>query len=113
MWRRASLSETETLRGGMLDRLDVDLRVSLVDARARQRYERDPAQLTGELEACERVWRDYGVTRTVNPSANYVYHTYKIVVIDRDGNLRFDFIGIDDPQKALFSDIEGLLGETP
>lgn len=67
--------------------------------------------LTGDLPTCEEVWKDYGVTRKVNTSASYVYHTYKILLIDRDGNLRYDFVGLDDPEADLVRDIKDLLGE--
>lgn len=68
--------------------------------------------LTGDMSACEEVWEDYGVNRTFNPSAGYVYHTYKIVLIDAEGNMRFDYVGLDDPDADLTRDITSLLGES-
>ena len=68
--------------------------------------------LTGDMAACEEVWDAYGVQRTVNPSADYVYHTYKIVLIDGDGNMRYEFIGLDDPEADLVRDLTFLLGES-
>ncbi|MDP7033193.1 MAG: SCO family protein [Planctomycetota bacterium] len=67
--------------------------------------------LSGSTEKCQQVWDDYGVTRTVNSEASYVYHTYKIVLIDENGDIRVDYTGIDDPEAALFKDVEKLLEE--
>jgi protein SCO1 len=67
--------------------------------------------LTGEMEECEQVWEDYGIHRTVNPSAGYVYHTYKIVLVDGEGKLRYEFVGLDDPEVDLIRDLTSLLGE--
>ena len=67
--------------------------------------------LSGSSEQCQQVWDDYGVTRTINSEASYVYHTYKIVLIDENGDIRVDYTGLDDPEAALFKDIEKLLGE--
>ncbi len=68
--------------------------------------------LTADMETCEEVWEAYGVNRTYNPSADYVYHTYKILLLDHEANLRFDFVGLDDPEADLVRDLTQLLGES-
>ncbi len=45
------LGPRQTGKTTLLDRLQVDLRVNLVDVTQRQRYEADPGQLAGELAA--------------------------------------------------------------
>lgn len=69
--------------------------------------------LTGSFEECEKVWKAYAVNRTYNPDADYVYHTYKVVVIDRKGDLRYEYVGLDDPSRDMEGDLAGLLGGRP
>lgn len=48
------LGPRQTGKTTLLERIEAELRLSLVDPRIRQRYERDPGQLAGEIEA---LWR--------------------------------------------------------
>lgn len=66
---------------------------------------------TGAFADCEAVWKAYGVNRTYNASAGYVYHTYKVVLIDRQGRRRVDYVGLDDPSGELTTDLTALLAE--
>ncbi len=82
-----------------------------VNAKYTRAYRGEWKLLTGTEDVCQSVWTDYGVTRTENKEAQYVYHTYKIVLIDRRGQVRFDFVGLDDPEKELVIDLAALLKE--
>ena len=76
----------------------------------------DPAffGLSGEIDALEAVWADYGVFRQKNEvegSTGYlVNHTARVYIIDRDGNLRLTFpFGM--AWEAMADDLNHLLGE--
>ncbi|HQU37785.1 MAG TPA: SCO family protein, partial [Anaerolineales bacterium] len=60
--------------------------------------------LSGEVSALEKIWSDYGIFREVVQSESttgyLVNHTARILLIDRNGNLRVSF-----PYDALVEDI--------
>jgi len=70
--------------------------------------------LSGDIEALEVVWADYGIFRQktkVESSAGYlVDHTARIFVVDQDGNLRLTFpFGM--AWEAMADDLKHLLSE--
>lgn len=52
--------------------------------------------LTGEEPDCQEVWRRYGIYREITERLRdvIVYHSYKIFLIDRNGMIRYRYIGI-------------------
>ncbi len=68
--------------------------------------------LTGSMDELQVVWDDYGVYRSVNPSASalgyIVDHTARITLIDGDGNLRLSY-GFQTPVEDIVHDIKLLL----
>jgi protein SCO1/2 len=68
--------------------------------------------LTGSMDELQVVWDDYGVYRSVNPSASalgyIVDHTARVTLIDGDGNLRLSY-GFQTPVEDIVHDIKLLL----
>ncbi|MCP2605161.1 SCO family protein [Candidatus Aminicenantes bacterium AH-873-B07] len=67
--------------------------------------------LTGKREELEKVWESYYVFVKDNPRAGIVYHTYMIALIDREGFIRYRYIGLVDPTNIIATDIKNLLKE--
>jgi protein SCO1/2 len=67
--------------------------------------------LTGSLEELEAVWERYGVfvEEKEEPRGVVVYHSYKTFLIDREGRIRYIYVGIYDPRDVV-ADIKLLLG---
>jgi protein SCO1/2 len=65
--------------------------------------------LTGERDYLEKVWEAYHVYVKDKPAAGIVYHTYMVVLIDREGFIRYRYVGLVDPKDVIVKDIEYLL----
>ncbi len=68
--------------------------------------------LTGELEEVAHVWDAYNIFREVQDrnEAVVVYHDYRTYLIDPDGMLRYEHIGVWYPTDIV-PDVETLLDE--
>lgn len=69
--------------------------------------------LSGSMEDMEKVWNDYGVYREEeqlpNSATGYlVYHTARVYLIDRDGNLRLTY-SYGTPTSDFVHDLKILL----
>lgn len=67
--------------------------------------------LTGTKSQLQKVWDEYGVFVQDKPAAGIVYHTYMVALIDREGLIRFKYIGLVDPEEVIVRDIRNLLTE--
>lgn len=68
--------------------------------------------LTGELEVLKEVWDGYDIyweTKDRNKEVA-VFHSYKTYIIDKEGQIRYEFIGVWYPGDIL-PDIKFLLSE--
>lgn len=67
--------------------------------------------LTGKLDEMQGVWRGYGVYREVKERLRevVVYHSYRTILIDGEGKVRFIYTGIWQPETVI-NDIAHLLG---
>ena len=66
----------------------------------------------GEARRYDNQW--VTVVAVVDGEANsgLVYHTYMVALIDRDGMVRYRYIGVVDPEEVIIGDIEFLLEES-
>jgi cytochrome oxidase Cu insertion factor (SCO1/SenC/PrrC family) len=69
--------------------------------------------LTGSRETLQPVWDDYHVTVLDPDSEQRINHTWMVALVDREGLLRFRYLGQDDPRETLIPDISMLLKESP
>lgn len=65
--------------------------------------------LTGSAEQLQKVWDEYHVFVKDGPAAGIVYHTYMVALIDRQGMIRFRYIGLVDPEEIIMEDIKYLI----
>ncbi len=65
--------------------------------------------LTGAAEQLQKVWDEYRVFVKDGPAAGIVYHTYMVALIDRQGMIRFRYIGLVDPEEVIMEDIKYLI----
>ena len=70
--------------------------------------------LSGEVSALEKIWSDYGIFREVvqseSTTGNLVNHTARILLIDRNGNLRVSF-PYDAPVEDIIHDLKLVIKE--
>ena len=69
------------------------------------------AFLTGALAEIRNIERHYGVYARKNPSGD-VDHTFLTSLIDRDGVLRVQYLGVRFDPDELLRDVQSLLKET-
>ena len=65
--------------------------------------------LTGTETQLKEVWEHYRVFVKEKPEADLVYHSYMVVLIDREGLIRYRYIGLVDPEEVIVKDIRYLL----
>jgi len=69
--------------------------------------------LTGSRPELEHVWEEYHVAVVDGKaSSGLVYHSFMVALIDRDGMVRYRYIGVVDPEEVIIKDIELLLRES-
>jgi protein SCO1/2 len=68
--------------------------------------------LTGELEEVAQIWKAYNIYREVQDrnEAVVVYHDYRTYLIDPEGMIRYEHIGVWYP-RDIVPDVEKLLDE--
>ncbi|MDH5508232.1 MAG: SCO family protein [Anaerolineae bacterium] len=68
--------------------------------------------LTGSMDLMQEVWSKYDIFWEIKDRTQeiVVYHSYKTYLIDRDGQIRFIFVGVWFPDDII-PDIINLLGE--
>jgi protein SCO1/2 len=69
--------------------------------------------LTGTMQEVQEVWDGYDIYREVRERTEeiVVFHSYKTYLIDGEGNLKFEFVGVWYPDDIL-PDIEDLLNHS-
>lgn len=69
--------------------------------------------LNGDLEDVAEVWEAYNIYREVQERNReiVVYHSYRTFLIDQDGQIRFEHVGVWFPDDIL-PDVQLLLDET-
>jgi protein SCO1/2 len=69
--------------------------------------------LNGDLEDVAKVWEAYNIYREVQERNReiVVYHSYRTFLIDQDGQIRFEHVGVWFPDDIL-PDVQLLLDET-
>lgn len=67
--------------------------------------------LTGTKPQLEEVWEQYHVFVREKKEADLVYHTYMIALIDREGMVRYRYVGLVDPEEVIVTDIRSLLAD--
>lgn len=65
--------------------------------------------LTGSKSQLEEVWEQYHVFVQEKREADLVYHTYMVALIDREGFIRYRYVGLVDPEEVIVTDIQHLL----
>ncbi|MAG14230.1 MAG: hypothetical protein CMN78_06510 [Spirochaetales bacterium] len=78
-------------------------------------YEGNWDFMTGTKTELEEVWEEYhvGVLDGRSESGtDLVYHSFMVVLIDRNGFIRHRYIGVVDPEEVIVKDIEMLLLES-
>jgi protein SCO1/2 len=68
--------------------------------------------LTGTFQEVQEVWDGYDIYREVRERTEeiVVFHSYKTYLIDRQGNINFEFVGVWYPDDIL-PDIANLLNQ--
>lgn len=67
--------------------------------------------LTGSEPELKEVWENYRVVVKPKEEVGLVYHTYMVVLVDRQGLLRYRYFGLVDPKEIIAQDIKKLLRE--
>lgn len=69
--------------------------------------------LTGNMQDVQEVWDGYEIYREVRERTEeiVVFHSYKTYLIDQEGNLKFEFVGVWYPDDIL-PDIQNMLNQT-
>ncbi len=69
--------------------------------------------LNGEMEDVAEVWEAYNIFREVQERNRevVVYHSYRTYLIDQDGQIRFEHVGVWYPEDIL-PDVQLLLDES-
>ncbi|MFQ6113974.1 MAG: SCO family protein [bacterium] len=65
--------------------------------------------LTGTESQLREVWDQYRVFVKPKPEVELVYHSYMVVLLDRQGLIRYRYIGLVDPEEVIVKDIHYLL----
>tara|TARA_B100000959_G_C14849111_1_gene569335 strand:+ start:441 stop:1058 length:618 start_codon:yes stop_codon:yes gene_type:complete len=66
--------------------------------------------LTGTSEQIDALLPHYQVMTRPSEQSE-ILHNWMVVLIDRNGYIRYRYMGEDDPQRHLVSDIKDLIGE--
>jgi protein SCO1/2 len=66
--------------------------------------------LTGTMQDVQEVWDGYDIYREVKERTEeiVVFHSYKTYLIDQNGNLKFEFVGVWYPEDII-PDIQNML----
>lgn len=67
--------------------------------------------LTGTEIQLKEVWDNYRVFVKEKQEADLVYHSYMVALIDREGFIRYRYVGLVDPDEVIIKDIQQLLQE--
>lgn len=67
--------------------------------------------LTGNEPQLKEVWEEYRVFVKEKKEADLVYHSYMVALIDREGFIRYRYVGLVDPEEVIIKDIQQLLSE--
>ena len=66
--------------------------------------------LTGTESELQEVWDKYHVfVKEGRAGTGLVYHTYMVALIDREGMIRYRYVGLVDPEDTIIKDINYLL----
>lgn len=67
--------------------------------------------LTGTEEQLKEVWDNYRVFVKEKADSDIVYHSYMVALVDREGMIRYRYVGLVDPEEVIIKDIQHLLQE--
>ncbi|MEW6456098.1 MAG: SCO family protein [Acidobacteriota bacterium] len=67
--------------------------------------------LTGTESQLKETWDNYRVFVKTKQDSDLVYHSYMVVLIDRQGLIRYRYVGLVDPEEIITKDINYLLKE--
>ncbi|MCP5102933.1 MAG: SCO family protein [bacterium] len=65
--------------------------------------------LTGTEEQLKKTWKEYKVFVRPKEEADIVYHTYMIALIDREGYIRYRYVGLVDPKEVIIKDLKKVI----